>query len=184
MNTDYAGLFSALRPETSLVLGALLALGLDLTLFRKHTLEERLRLALLVGGLAIVAALMSVWECTRGPVLGGVLIFDKLAVATRLGVLALALLTLGMARGARVLRNPAEYVAIILFATTGFTLMAAAQQLLIAFLALELASLSLYILAGFDKTRAESAGGESDAARLERIERAGEVTGGGIESRG
>src|SRR5687768_5210246 len=35
--------------------------------------------------------------------------------------------------------------------------MAVAQQLLIAFLALELASLSLYVLAGFDKTRAESA---------------------------
>ena len=45
----------------------------------------------------------------------------------------------------------------VLFATTGFTLMAAAQQLLLAFLALELASLSLYVLAGFDKTRPESA---------------------------
>jgi NADH-quinone oxidoreductase subunit N len=35
--------------------------------------------------------------------------------------------------------------------------MAVAQQLLIAFLAPELASLSLYVLAGFDKTRPESA---------------------------
>jgi NADH-quinone oxidoreductase subunit N len=48
-------------------------------------------------------------------------------------------------------------VAIILFATSGFTLMAVAQQLLLAFLALELASLSLYILAGFDKSRPASA---------------------------
>src|SRR5207302_5032478 len=54
-------------------------------------------------------------------------------------------------------RNPAEYVAIILFATAGFTLMAVAQQLLLAFLALELASLSLYVLAGFNKSSPASA---------------------------
>ena len=120
MAPDYAGLFRALRPETSLVLGALITLGLDLALFRRHTLEERLRLALWFGGLAIVAAMASVWYGVRGPVFGGVLILDKLATAARLGVLGLALLTLGMARGARVLRNPAEYVAIILFATIGF----------------------------------------------------------------
>jgi NADH-quinone oxidoreductase subunit N len=35
--------------------------------------------------------------------------------------------------------------------------MAASQQLLVAFLSLELASLSLYVLAGFDKSRPESA---------------------------
>src|SRR5690606_27529518 len=55
------------------------------------------------------------------------------------------------------LRNPAEYVAVILFASAGFTIMAVAQQLLVAFLGLELASLSLYVLAGFDKSRPESA---------------------------
>ena len=35
--------------------------------------------------------------------------------------------------------------------------MAVAQQLLVAFLALELASLSLYVLAGFDKSQPHSA---------------------------
>ena len=55
-----------------------------------------------------------------------------------------------MTRGAALPRHPAEYVAIVLFAATGLMLMAAAQQLLLAFLALELASLSLYVLAGFD----------------------------------
>lgn len=156
MSHDYLQLFRALRPETSLILGALVALGLDLSVARRHTLEERLRLALFVGGLAIVAALAHVWQGQRGSVFGGVLMLDKLAVATRLGVLGLALFTLGMVRGARVLRHPAEYVAILLLATTGLILMAAAQQLLVAFLALELASLSLYVLAGFDKARPQS----------------------------
>ncbi len=152
MSPDYLQLLRALYPEIALVLGALVALGLDLTVARRHTLEERRGMSLWIGTLAIVAAMAHVWLGSRGSVFGGVLMLDKLAVATRFGVLGLALLTLGMVRGARVLRHPAEYVAIILFATIGFTLMAAAQQLLVAFLALELASLSLYVLAGFDKT--------------------------------
>jgi NADH-quinone oxidoreductase subunit N len=157
MSADYAGLFRALRPETALVLGALIALGLDLSVFRKHTLEERLRLALWIGALAVLAAMAHVWFGPRGTVFGGVLVLDALARATRLGVLGLTLLTLGVTRGARVLRHPAEYVAIILFATTGFTLMAGANQLLLAFLAIELASLSLYVLAGFNKSSPASA---------------------------
>jgi NADH-quinone oxidoreductase subunit N len=86
-----------------------------------------------------------------------VLRLDALTFATRIAVLLLTALTLGLMPGVVRIRNPAEYIAIILFATVGFTLMAAAQQLLVAFLAIELASLSLYILAGFDKTRPESA---------------------------
>ena len=157
MSPDYAGLFYALRPETSLVVGALIVLGLDLSIFRRHTLAQRLNLALYVGALAVLAAGVAVWCCPTGSVFGGVLILDKFAVAVRLGVLALTLLTLGVATAATKPRNPAEYVAIILLATTGFMVMAIAQQLLVGFLALELASLSLYILAGFDKSRPESA---------------------------
>ena len=157
MSPDYLQLFRALRPETSLVLGALAAIGFDLIVARRHTLEERLRLALWIGAIAVGAAMVHVWVGPTGSIFGGALKLDKLAGAARLGVLALALLTLGMARGARPLRHPAEYVAVILFATIGFTLMAAAQQLLVAFLALELASLSLYVLVGFDKTRPAAA---------------------------
>jgi NADH-quinone oxidoreductase subunit N len=90
-------------------------------------------------------------------VFGGALVLDELTLASRLGVLMLAWLTLTLTGSTARLRHPAEFVAIVLFATAGFTLMAAAQQLLVAFLALELASLSLYILAGFDKSRPESA---------------------------
>lgn len=156
MSPDFVQLFRALRLETSLLIGVFAVLGLDLVVAHRRTLEERLRLSLWIGALAIVAAMAHGWLGLRGSVFGGVLMFDRLAVATRLGVLALSLLTLGMVRGARVLQHPAEYVAIILIATMGFTLMAAAQQLLVAFLGLELASLSLYVLAGFDKTRPES----------------------------
>jgi NADH-quinone oxidoreductase subunit N len=158
MNPDYAGLARALQPEAALVVGALAVLGIDLSVLRKGALETRLRVAAAVGALAVAAAfVLTARVGAVGPVFGGVLTLDPLAVAVRLGVLGLALLTLGIATGAPTPRNPAEYVAVMLFATVGFTLMGAAQQLLLAFLALELASLSLYVLAGFDKTRPESA---------------------------
>jgi len=157
MSPSYQDLFLALRPETALLLGALVALGLDLSVFRRRPTPERLRLALGVAAVAAVAAGLGACLGPRGPVFGGVLILDPLAVATRVGVLVLVLLTLGAASGAAAPSQPAEYVAVVLFAATGLLLMAAAQQLLLAFLSLELASLSLYVLAGFDRTRPESA---------------------------
>ena len=157
MNTPYGELLVALRPELCLVVGALIALAMDLPKSSRSP-TQRLQISSVIGALSIVAAL--VWGLGAGQpgqLFGGVFNLDMLAQASRAGVLGLALLTLGITAGTSRLRHPAEFVAIILFATAGFTLMAVAQQLLLAFLALELASLSLYVLAGFDKTRPESA---------------------------
>lgn len=158
MNPGFAELFHALLPEASLVLGALIVLALDLALCRGRSQTQRLRTAAAIGLLAIAAAAYHAWDAgTSGDVFGGVLVIDSLTLASRIGVLILAALTIALLPGVLRLPHPAEYVAILLFATTGFTIMAAAQQLLVAFAALELASLSLYILAGFDKSRPDSA---------------------------
>ena len=158
MTGSYAELARALLPEAGLMAGALLILGIDLVWLRTRSSTLRLRVAAGIAAMAVLAAMVAVWlGAGAGPVAGGALVLDSLAVAARLGVLGLTLFTLGVATGAPAPRHPAEYVAIMLFATAGFTLMGAAHQLLIAFLALELASLSLYVLAGFDKTCPESA---------------------------
>jgi len=158
VNGQYASLLHALMPEASLVVGALLILGFDLAAGRRNSAAARLSASVAIALLAIVAAAYHAIDAgLSGPAFGGVVVLDSLGLLTRLGVLGLAGFTLAMAPGVARLRHPAEYVAIVLFATTGFTVMAVAQQLLLAFLALELASLSLYILAGFDKRRPESA---------------------------
>jgi NADH-quinone oxidoreductase subunit N len=158
MMPDYSELLAGLLPECALVVGALLVLGVDLTVGRGKTAAHRLPVAAALGAIACLGAAIAVLKVGRvGPVFGGVLMVDSLTWSTRLGVLLLAALTLGVLGATRGIRNPAEYVALVLFATAGFTLMAAARQLLVAFLALELASLSLYVLAGFDRTRPESA---------------------------
>ena len=157
MKMDYAGLLQALQPEAHLVLGALLVLAFDMA-WARHRPANRHHVALAIGLLSLVLA---GWKAVAmggtGPVFGGVLMLDTLATATRVGVVTLAALAVALLPSPARLRHPAEFVAILLCATTGFTLMAAANQLLIVFLAVELASLSLYVLAGFDKTRPESA---------------------------
>ena len=158
MIPSFSPLVHALLPEASLVVGALAVLGLALTFGRRHGPVERMRYSAVVAMFAILVALYyTVTGGAIGSVFGGVLVVDKVTVATRIGILFLAELALILSSGTARLRHAAEYVAVILFATTGFTLMAAAHQLLVAFLALELASLSLYILAGFDKSRPDSA---------------------------
>ncbi len=158
MNDGYSSLLRAFLPEAALVLGALVVLGLDLAAGRRRDGEKRLRTATTVGLAAILAAAYgSIAGGVGGPVFHGVFTLDELTLGTRLGVLVLSGLTLGLLPGVCRLRHSAEYVAIILFATCGFTLMAGVQQLLLAFLAIELASLSLYVLAGFDRRSPASA---------------------------
>ncbi|AOS44793.1 NADH-quinone oxidoreductase subunit N [Lacunisphaera limnophila] len=157
MTADYAGLLHVLRPETQLVVGAVLVLFFDMV-WAKHRPANRHHVALALGTISL---LMAGYEAATmgatGPVYGGAFMVDQLAIVTRTGVIGLALLSLALLPDAVRLRHPAEFTAILLFATTGFTLMAVANNLLLAFLALELASLSLYILAGFNKTDPASA---------------------------
>lgn len=158
MKLDFLQLLLGLKPEAALVGGALLALALDLAVGRTRTESERLRLATVVAMAAVfVATYFTLAAGAIGPVYGGVFAVDRLGVATRLGVLLLTQIALLISCGTVRSRHPAEFVAVLLFATTGLSLMCIAQQLLVAFLALELASLSLYILAGFDKSKPESA---------------------------
>lgn len=155
---SFPELWRALLPEGCLTVGALLLLAVDLAAPAGKPTAARRSVATAV---ALIALATAGWAAVRagtgGPAFGGVFALDRLTLITRLGVIGLALLTAALAGHLSRLANVTEYLVLILFATAGFTLMAASNQLLIAFLALEFASLPLYLLAGFDKTRPESA---------------------------
>lgn len=158
MTFNYSELARALAPEAALVLGALALLGVDLTLGRMWSAARRAQTACALGLLTLAVAF---GLCLRigvpGPLFGGTFNLDPLGLACRCAVLALTAFTFLFATDAGRQRHQAEFVAIVLFAASGFLVMAVAQQLLLAFLAIELASLSLYVLTGFDKTRRDSA---------------------------
>lgn len=157
MNATYLQLLAALKPEVALVAGALVLIALDMTAYRAQPVQARLRLAVWTAFLATCAALFFSCTAMPGPVFGGVMVLDPLSMSARFGVLVLLALTLGVTWGGQSMPNPAEYVASILFAATGLLVMSAARQLLLAYVGLELASLSLYVIAGFDARRRDSA---------------------------
>jgi NADH-quinone oxidoreductase subunit N len=86
---------------------------------------------------------------------------DRFSVFFRLVILSTAALAVvlshGYLRGAGEWRG--EYYPLLLFATAGMTLIASATDLILIFLALEIFSLSLYLLTGFSLRRAASAEG-------------------------
>ena len=127
----------------------------------RATRDQRPLVLLSLAGLAAAAAYsISLWNW-KGPatVLGGMVAADKFAVFFRLVLISVAALGVllsshyldraGEARG--------EYYPLLLFATAGMTLITAAADLILVFLALEILSLSLYLMTGFSYRRMASA---------------------------
>ena len=103
-----------------------------------------------VGGAA--AASIALWDRDGElTVLAGTVAADRFGVAVRLILLATAAigLVLGFHYFERSGEARAEFAPLVLFATSGMTLIAVATDLILVFLALEVLSLSLYVLTGF-----------------------------------
>ncbi|MCG8346750.1 MAG: NADH-quinone oxidoreductase subunit N [Chloroflexales bacterium] len=92
----------------------------------------------------------------NGDTIIGVFATDHLTMIARLTVIGAAFLTTLLTLDYRPTGNPGEFYALILFSTAGMTLMAGATELIIAYLALELTSIPLYILTGYFREETES----------------------------
>ena len=160
---NYADLFRVTLPETVLEIAALLVLILDLGVVRRARLQLRLAVAAIVG---IAGCGIAVWSMsmqgtaglTYGPdsdlmVLG----VGGYVAAAQVGILVLTALTLLLLIDAVFTRHAGEYVAVVLMSAAGGLLIAAAQDLLVIFIGLELLSLGLYILTAFAKASSKSA---------------------------
>ena len=93
----------------------------------------------------------------------GVLIFDHFALFFQflLAGAALAAVAASWDTLERIPSRRGEYLALILFSTTGLMLLAGTRDLIGIFVALELTSLSQYVLVGFRKDRLGSEAGLS-----------------------
>ena len=110
-------------------------------------------LVLGLGGIAAAAiGTVRLWDWEGGPtVLAGSISTDRFGVVVRLIILGVAALgaVLGHHYFERSGEGRAEFHPLLLFATAGMTLFAVSADLIMAFLALEILSLSLYVLTGF-----------------------------------
>jgi NADH-quinone oxidoreductase subunit N len=173
---NYADLFRATLPETALEVAALLALVVDLGFLRKAALKVRVAVAALLGVAGCGAAFLAIPYTVMGLTLNEpgrqILIFGlrmnepapqfllggfAYTGVAETGILVLTALTLLLLIDSTFTRHVGEYVAVVLMAATGGLLIAAAQDLLVIFVGLELLSLGLYILTAFAKSSGKSA---------------------------
>lgn len=150
-----------LSPEVALIALALVVVVLDLFVADKRILGY-----ISLVGLVVPAALALGLVGSQTTSFGGALIVDPFAVFFKLLFLASAaiviLSSLRYAEKSLVWRG--EFFGLILLATLGMMFMAAAGDLIMIYIALETASIALYILAGFRK--GDPASGEASLKYL------------------
>jgi len=155
---NYGDLFTITLPETILEVVSLLILIVDLGWLRKSAQSVRMATANVLGVLGSALAIVWLLAHPQAPSFGGdALVATPIVAAAQIGILILTALVLLLSVKAEFSRNPGEFAAIVLLGTTGMMLVAAARDLLVIFVALELLSLSLYVLTAFAKGSAFSA---------------------------
>ena len=158
---NYAALFHATLPETALEIAALLVIIFDLGFLRRAAIKARIITASLLGIAGCAAALWAVYAAGHEGLYGpdGNLLLSAWgsAAVAQIAILVLTVLTLLLLIDSDFTRNPGEYVAVVLMAAAGGLIIAAAQDLLVIFVGLELLSLGLYILTAFAKKSGQSA---------------------------
>ena len=164
---SYLELLKLAAPETIVVLTALVVLAIGLTK-GGATLAAAVSTAIpktkagdtpattaicsAVAALGIVIAIGAVLMLPKNATLfAGMLVISPLNSLFKIICLALALATVLLTSAEKTLRNPGEYLAILLLATVGLMLLVGSEELLMIFIGLELLGLSLYVMTAFDK---------------------------------
>ena len=147
--------FLILVPEIALVVLAAFLMVADLSM--KDEQKSSLNTISLIGFVAVFV-LVLIFGKPNGSesIWGGMLKHDWLSYTFRLVFTAGAALTVVFARGWKSIHKRGEFYALLTISTLGMTLMAAAGDIVMLFLAIETASIPLYILAGFSKTDEKS----------------------------
>ena len=147
--------FSVLMPFNIVVVWACALLLLDVFL-----LNKRKGLTALLAALGLVVALGFALAQIGEEVVafGGMVVVDGFATFLIILLLASGLAAIALAYDylKRMDLDRGEYYVLLMFSLSGMMLMAVAADLIVVFLALELLSIPLYVLAGFARPQTES----------------------------
>jgi NADH-quinone oxidoreductase subunit N len=153
-------LMQAFGPDLLLMAGAM-ALMLWAA-WRPESNEHQRAVGTAALALIVVTMGVTLWYASRGlSSTLGVIAVDNFRWAADLVCLlgAFGAIALSMEYNARERILPAEVHVLILFATAGMMVLAAARDLMIVFLGIELMSVAIYVLAGFNRRSAKAAEG-------------------------
>lgn len=154
---SYLEILTLASPEIVILLTALAVLAADLFSLRTESFQVRMGLCATLAVLGCVAAAVLAWiSHGTGDIGNGMFVVTPLIALVKIGLLALAVPALMISGQSRFTSHAAEYVTLILFAVMGMMFLVSAEDLLMVFVALEMTSLSLYILTAFNKHRIHS----------------------------
>lgn len=155
---NYLQVLQLAAPETIVTVTMLLVLGADLTVLRGCPVAKRFQ----IGGLlaiigCVLAAVFAFARHVEFDLFSGILVIDPQSDFVKVVILALTILTVLVSMAGRFTDHVGEYLSLILLGTAGLMFLVSSEDLLMVFLSLEFASLSLYILAAFNKHNARCA---------------------------
>ena len=149
---SYLELLKLAAPEAIVVVTALAVLTVGLTSTRAKALCPVVAAIGTAVAIGVVLMLPS-----HANLFGGMLVISPLNSLFKIICLVLALVTVPLASSEKSLRNPGEYIAVLLLGAVGLMLLVGSEEFLMIFIGLELLGLSLYVLAAFDKSDVRSA---------------------------
>jgi len=162
---DYQQLLLALLPDLLVVVALFAALGVDYSRMRGSRLAERYQMACrisaagLIAGLAVILVqLTQAWSFTAlASMTDGQLELNTGTLTLKALLYAMGLGVLPLAKRDQITPQVSEYFALLLLATLGMGFVVTSRNLLGAFVALELVSLSLYAMTVLNQARRASA---------------------------
>jgi NADH-quinone oxidoreductase subunit N len=144
-------------PETVLAFTVLVVLAVDLVALPGETVARRFRIGAMVAiNGCLLAAIFTFTRYGHPDPLHGMLVVDARTDFMKVVLLGLTIFTVLISASGRFTDHVGEYLSLILLGTIGLMLLVSAEDLLMIFIALELASLSLYILTAFNKRNVRS----------------------------
>jgi NADH-quinone oxidoreductase subunit N len=154
---DYAQLLRIALPEVIVVATALIVMAVDLMVLRGCSTRVRFAVAAGVASLGCAGAIARILLAPQtANLLDGMLLANPLTHLVQIALLTLTIVTLLLSVDSTFTEHVGEFVLLLLVATAGMMFLAGTQDLLVLFISLELLSLSLYILAAFNKRSAQS----------------------------
>ena len=156
--TGYSALFRLVVPEIIVVVTALGVLAVDLLFLRDRTTRSRFAIGAVISCAGCAGAIL--WMLIapqQANVFDAMLLIGPHTQPIQIALLVLTILVILISIESTFTTHISEYLALILFAAVGMMFLVSSQNILLIFISLELLSLSLYILAAFNKRSAQSA---------------------------
>jgi NADH-quinone oxidoreductase subunit N len=154
----YSALFQLVVPEVIVVIATLSVLAVDLLFMRGMETRARFTIGASISCIGCVGAV--IWMLIapqQANVFDGTLVLSPQTQLVQIALLVLTIFVILISIESTFTAHVGEYLALILFATIGMMFLVSSQNILLIFISLELLSLSLYILAAFNKRSAQSA---------------------------